>query len=538
MNRRIFWALLAPALLLAIPFVLRSPEETTGRAVKRTPVKENMAEKLVIVSPHTTPIKEEFARAFQAYYREKYAVEIEVEFLNVGGTSDIVRFIADRYCAQFRKQYEKEFPDANWEHVQEAFADPSTLRRADASPQRKAARKLFLDSDTSIGIDLMFGGGTYDADRQAQRGFAVDAKVKELLPEAFRRESIPESFGGEILYDRNGGFYGTCLSSFGLCFNPDRRKALGNPPVARWRDLGSTALFDAVAVADPTKSGSINKCFEVMIQQEMLEAFRRDGRPDAGWTQGLNLLKRIFANARMLGDSAGKVTQVVAAGECAAGMSIDFYGRSESEWSAFRNDGYRSIVYHPPVAGAAVSADPVQMLRGAPNPRAAREFIAFVLSLEGQKLWCFRPGTPGGPKKYELLRTPIRRELYHEKYARYRSNPEANPYRDGADFVYHGEWTGRYFSLIRVFIKCAMLDVHADLSAAWKAILTAGGPSAVPEAMKEFNALPFDYHGAAAAAGELRGEKGAMQVVRLRRFWSDEARKHYRKAKELAEAGR
>jgi iron(III) transport system substrate-binding protein len=64
-----------------------------------------------------------------------------------------------------------------------------------------------------------------------------------------------------------------------------------------------------------------------------------------------------------------------------------------------RRGGSNRSVMSPPVGGTVSSVDPIGLLRGAPNREAALAFIDFCLSMEGQKLWNFRPGTPGGPER-------------------------------------------------------------------------------------------------------------------------------------------
>ena len=61
-------------------------------------------------------------------------------------------------------------------------------------------------------------------------------------------------------------------------------------------------------------------------------------------------------------------------------------------------------------------------------PDVAREFIAFVMSPEGQKLWNWKVGTPGGPQRYALRRLPILPALYAPEFRPLRSDPEVDPY--------------------------------------------------------------------------------------------------------------
>ena len=217
-------------------------------------------------------------------------------------------------------------------------------------------------------------------------------------------------------------------------------------------------------------------------------------------------------------------------------MAIDTYGLTEREWSGIQFRGKPHFNYVAPEGGTAVSPDPIQLLRGAPNKRAAVELIAFLLSKEGQKLMCFNPGTPGGPVRSTLRRPPIRRDLYAKQYEKFRSDPDYNPYASGSSFTYHPEWTGRYYSLLRILLRTIMLDCQDELRDAWKAIIDAGGPDAVPEAMEYFNRLPFEYKDAPAAAQSMRRSetRTAVDIARTKREWRDTMRANYRKAAELA----
>ena len=81
-----------------------------------------------------------------------------------------------------------------------------------------------------------------------------------------------------------------------------------------------------------------------------------------------------------------------------------------------------------------------------------------------------------------------------------------------------------------------MLDCQNELKRAWKAIIDAGGPEAVPEAMEYFNRLPFEYSEADAAARSLRRSEArtAVDIARTTREWRDAMRANYRMAEKLA----
>ena len=530
MFKRLFICILLLGSLLILPFLLR-PKAEKAAAVS------DEADRLVIISAHNKGIRDEYDQAFKKYYREKYGKDVVLDFRSPGGTRDIVRYIADRYEAEFRHFFESNPANGEWTgEIAAAFSDPRVEKDPKASAAAKRARRMFLKSDVGIGIDLMAGGGTFEMIRQASKGFAVDAKVKERHPEYFAPESIPEVFGGDRLYDANGLWYGVVLSTFGICCNTDRIGELKNNALPEtWRDLADPRFFNLLSVADPSKSGSANKCFEILIQQCMAES----SDPGKGWENGLNLIKRIFGNARSVTESASQVVRDVTMGDAACGMAIDTYALSQAAWVR-RMSKKPSVCYVTPKGGTAVSADPIQLLRGAPNKVVAQRFIDFLLSLEGQKLHCFKPGTPGGPKVYALSRPAVRRELYADKYADLRFEKNYDPYRSGSDFVYRSAWTGRYYGLISRTIKNVILDPSEELQQAWRAIIAAGGPEKVPEAMAAFNALPFTYAEAGKINGKLRIYPGnsASDIAAMLRGWSDFARENYLKAAALAAQGR
>ncbi len=540
MLRRLVIAFLPLALLIALPAALRP------RPSKR--VVDGEVDRLVIITPHNESIRYEFERAFARHYAETTGRQVVFDWRTPGGTSDATRFINDQFQIAFRRYWTGEL-EKEWTAAAKNF-DNRKLKLDDPAvdPIARLAREEFLQSAVGIDVDIFFGGGQYDHSKQAQMGHAVDAGLQRLHPDWFGDDVIPQRFSGETFYDDQGRYYGACLAAFGICYNKDRIAELSEKTgrdctPTRWEHLGEPVFFQHTAVADPTKSGSITKCFEMLIQQQMQIAVRAAGKEalGAGWTNGMNLIKRIGANARYLTDSASKVPRDVAQGNTTVGMCIDFYGRSQAQATARRTGGRERMAYITPTGGSSISADPIQLLRGAPNRDVAVKFIEFVLSEAGQKLWDYRLNTPGGPEKYVLRRLPVRRDMYAPEHRRYMADGDVDPFAAAAEFEYHGGWTGRYFGLIRVFIRCMVIDANEELKAAWAAIIAAGGPDRVPEAMARFNELPFSYAAAGKAAAALNADgsdESVLQVLRVQREWANFFRARYTVAKELAEAGR
>ncbi len=511
MNPR--WAVAAlPFLLLALPFALRpapSPE----------PLRQ-----VVVVTPHGEAIRAEFGAAFTAWARHELHQEVGIDWRTPGGTGDIVRYLDDRYGEAFSKQFKR---------TSRSFNDP---KAADGDPDRAD----FLASDIGVGIDIFFGGGEFTYRQQAAKGYLLDAGLQREHPEWFTDQVIPRELSGELMYDAQGRYYGACISAFGIAVQRDRLAALVPPgPIETWRDLAAPRLFGAVVVADPSRSGAIVTACERVLQSELAAAAADPDHPTAdelerGWQAGWNVLRRIAANSSWVSDGASKAVRAVARGEAAAGMCIDFHARAESEWTETAS-GTPRLDFVVPRAGTSLSADPIALLRGAPNRELATAFLRFVLSPDGQRLWNYRPGEPGGPGRYALRRLPIRRDLYTAADRAHMSDPEVAPFADAARFTYRGRLTGPLFSLIAPLARGAIFDPRDELVSAWRAILAAGGPQRVPEAMAVFERLPVSYAGAAAALKD--AQSSPLRRLELTRQWADTAHVQYREAERLAAEG-
>ena len=519
--------------VIALPLALRRQEEKLPTAGRQ----------LVVISPHNEAIRYEVEQAFRAYHKALTGEDVSIDWRAIGGASEIVRYINSTYSANFQHYWKEQ--GGEWSDAIAAAAFDVGTDTSDGSPAGRA-RAGFLHSDVGIDIDVLMGGGTYDCSRLKASGILVPAGVQRRHPEWFAGEEPPlaSGGGGEVWYDKDDCYYATCFSCFGIIYNRDRLAALGytQEEIDRfgtsWRDMADPRLLGAVGVADPTQSGSINKCFEMLTQREMQDyVLKKTGvisakcDPqvlDEAWEKAMTLIKQLGGNAAYLTFSATKVTEDAAAGQIAAGMCIDFYGRSQVEWEK-RHQGRETISYRTPGAGSTVSGDPIAILRGAPNRDLAEEFVDFTLSLEAQRLWGNYAGTPGGPRKYTLYRQPVRRELYEDPAERqYQCLGDENPFRMASSFTYQGTWTGRLFNVMRNLIKTMIIDAGPELRSSYAAILRAGGVEALSaEQQTAFRALPFAHHEAATVL-QARTPRDQQEQ---RRQWLEFFQAHYAAAK-------
>ncbi len=540
-----FLVIIAALVLVALPFLFRQSADV-GDWRTGDPV-------LVIISPHNEAIRYEFAEGFSRWHRAHYGRPVKLDWRVIGGTTEIMRYLAAEYVGSMRAYWQRRgacWPADGAEVILDRAFRPDQAPATAVTNALRAARfeqqkQLYLafrgvDAPTAVtcGVDLFFGGGSFDHDRAARQGLCVAPWSREECQQPALIELLgayPSRMGGETW--RSEVFFGTVLSSFGICSNPERLRELGVPedPV-RWCDLADPRLVGQVGLADPTKSGSVAKAFEMIIHEQCWRAVLAAGfTPEMvasneariaqarlpaghvppgvspeyqaavarGWLEGVNLVRRIGANAHYFTDGAGKVPMDVCAGVVAAGVAIDFYGRFQAETERAPN-GVERMRYVTPCGGSSVSADPVSLLRGAPHRELAVRFIRFVLSREGQQLWNYRPGTPGGPRLYALRRLTIRRDFYPsadpamqavcDSQRPYLSDdltdPAINPYVIGAQLPYQSRWTGGHFSMQRDLVRAMCLDAGEELRAAWRAILAHGGPEQNPQAMALLLAMP------------------------------------------------
>lgn len=501
------------AIIVALPFILRQ-RPPQGNWKPGDPL-------LVIVSPHNEAIRYEFALAFSDWHQKKYGTPVKIDWRNIGGTAEISRYLASEYSAAAEAWWTgqgKAWPSTASDDLTKT-APPTDPKSADVWA---AYRKTDIPSAISCGIDLFFGGGEFDHSGAFNAGFAVPC-VDLLPPELFRQngvDMIPEKYSGETW--RTASLMGNVVSTFGIIFNYDRLSDLhpAHPPT-QWTDLADFTYFGQVGLADPTKSSSTAKSFEMIVHQQIHDAvvkarytdaqiadnekriaayakdkgkaYRRGDVPadlstyqqaiEQGFMNGMVLLQEIGANARYFTDSGAKVPIDVSMGDAAVGMAIDFYGRFQAQASRSA-DGKEHMGYVTPVGGTSVSADPISLLRGAPSKTIALHFIEFILSDDGQRLWNTEPGQPGGPKKYALRRLPLRRTFYpstqpwidalakqhDQNTADNLADPKLDPYEVGKNFTYYKRWTGDHFFAIRDVVRVMCMDSGDELKIAWKAV--------------------------------------------------------------------
>jgi len=490
------------ALLLGLPFGIRWAtvrEESRGQLTAG-------AARLVVVTPHTGDIRREFSLAFDQWHRKTYGTSVLIDYRVPGGTTDMVKLLADKHAA-----------------------------------------------GVSADFDVIWGGGDYT--------FYHDLQPKGILQPihlspSILREAFPnDSLAGVRLYDSTTGpdgkpaprWIGTCLSSFGIVYNPELYTALNMPPPTAWQDLADPRLVGLVALADPAHSGSAAVAYMMVIQRAMADAeeelFSRDPQLKAlpraelrkrsdyqvsiaqGWRRGMGQLLLIAANARYFTDSSPIVPNDVGSGEAAAGMAIDFYARV-TEGTV----GRKRARFVAPRAATAITPDPVAIAYGVSGERLvlATHFIEFLLTPEAQRLWILLPGQPGGPIERSPRRMPIRRDIYTNQSG---WADHFNPFEEAGDFNQRGEWMA-LMSDTRMIWDAGWIDSRDALLAAYQTVLNVPDDARRRRLLAELADVPVQMRDVEmlriqrAAIEQAHGDVNEFNV-RQRLQWGGTFRRHY-----------
>ncbi len=218
---------------------------------------------LKIISPHWEGIRTEYERAFDEYYYALTGSHVDIEWIDVGGTSDIIAYVDSAFAANDEK---------------------------------------------TCNIDIWWGGGVDPFLDQKAKGHLYSFKVKDEI-----LSLIPSNISGVPMYDTEDyTWYGTALSGFGIIYNKAVLQIEGLPEPKTWEDLTRPELRGWVGSADPRHSGSTHMAYEIILQAY-------------GWEKGLEVCTKLGANVKTWPESSSAIPKSVAAGDIAYGLAIDFY---------------------------------------------------------------------------------------------------------------------------------------------------------------------------------------------------------------------
>ena len=243
-----------------------------------------------------------------------------------------------------------------------------------SQPERDAAQTVAAFKKAQPGVEVdVFRSGTTEVMGKLAAEFAAGAPRADvlLLADAATMEALKKD--GRLLpyreakvdgldsgsFDADRTYFGSKLITTGIAVNT----AAKTRPKS-WADLAKPEYKGQVAMPSPLYSGAAAIMLGTMTS-----------RPDLGWSY----FEKLKAADAVAVRGNGAVVTAVANGEKSYGVLVDFM--------AFNAKAKGSpIDFIFPAEGLPAVTEPVAILKTTQNAVAARAFVDFILSDEGQKL--------------------------------------------------------------------------------------------------------------------------------------------------------
>lgn len=171
----------------------------------------------------------------------------------------------------------------------------------------------------------------------------------------------PEAKGfANHLKDPDGMFTAGRVITLGLGYHAPSFPAGEEPK--DWTDLQQPRFKGQVGLADPTLSGTAFYTVATIVE-------------NYGW----GFFEKLKANGAVVVKGSQDIVDRIASGDLKAGIVVDYLAKgAEKKGSPIR--------FAYPKTGMIVIASPLGILKSTQNPEAAKKFVDFVLSVEGQAI--------------------------------------------------------------------------------------------------------------------------------------------------------
>jgi ABC-type Fe3+ transport system substrate-binding protein len=305
------------------------------------------------------------------------------------------------------------------------------------------ARVEILWRQSADALAYLRRGGIREIDvywTPSPRNFALLKAEGHLAKLAVDPEALPPTLAGFPISDPDGHYVAFELAGYGIAYNPEAVRKLGLSPPQDWRDLAHPAYRGQVQLPIPGRVGFAPVLIEAVLQGD-------------GWREGWAVLAGIAANAEFGGGDRAPEADDIVSGRKAARMTIDFFAAP----AARRKDpgpGLPAFVYPPRTA---YNPAQVAISAAAPHPEAARLFVDFLLSREGQEL-LLDP---------DVRRLPVRKEIYaaHPEISARPFAPDNLAYSDALSRARQG--------LVAALFEVALVEPHTQAVPLWQALARA-----------------------------------------------------------------
>jgi ABC-type Fe3+ transport system substrate-binding protein len=352
---------------------------------------------------------------------------------------------------------------------------------------------------------------------------AFEVLKNDGLLEAYRPDvkGIPDKIGAYPMNDPDGMYLGFAAAGYGIMYNTRYLKAKGLPEPKEWDDLKKPIYHDHVGMSAPSRSGTTHLTVETILQGE-------------GWDQGWRSLKEMAGNFKTITERSFGVPDGVNSGDFGVGIVIDFFGFSS------KATGFPVEFVYPTVT-TLVPAN-VAIVKNAPHPNAAKTFINFLLSTEGQEILL-------DPK---IRRLPINPDTYAKAPADF-----PNPFKDssiGAAVQFDVKKSEQHYNLVNALFDQLITFQLDGLRAATKAVQdaeaalakkpNAEGEKLVREARDLIAAMPVSeaesmdpsFDAIFEKKRKKKGDEVPMRQAQVEEKWDAFASKNYAEAEAKAKA--
>lgn len=360
------------------------------------------------------------------------------------------------------------YPEEMMSRFEEAFEQANPDYRLQILWRQGFDALPFLRQQDQGGVDVYWA--------PSPGNFARLARDGGWQPLGVDLTGLPAKVGDTALRDGQARYQATELAGYGFATNPQMLKELGMEAPKDWTDLLDARLRGRIALPDPGRVG-----FAPVLLDIVLQAY--------GWERGWALWSEIAGQSRLVSRGGTLVSDEVASGRAAVGLSIDFFVAS-----AVSNGQPVDFVY--PAHGGLNPAH-IAITRKAHQVEGARAFVRFVLSDAGQALLA----------DPDIRKLPVRPSVYAQLPVGYH-DPFAAPYR-------YQEASRERLALVTSLFVQWLGQPHERLAALWARVHAGEAMGRDVQAVRAYLGVPPISAGQAASADLLKlfGERqdGGME---------------------------
>ncbi len=398
------------------------------------------------------------------------------------------------------------FPKDLTKQFKSAFEKKNPGIKVEMLKKKTTAGIKYIQETASNNSSDLFWASAPDA-FEVLKGDDLLAKYKSSA------KGIPDKVGAYPINDPDGYYSGFAAAGYGIMWNKRYLKAKKIPAPAQWVDLAKPIYHNHVGMSAPSRSGTTHLTVETLLQGD-------------GWEKGWAKWKNIAGNFKTVTERSFGVPDGVNSGAFGIGIVIDFFGLS-SKGSGFPVD----FIY--PQTTTLVPAN-IGVIKNAPHPQAAKAFIDFLLSDQGQTILLDK----------KIRRLPVNPNTYSQAPAGF-----PNPFKDSSigsavkfDVLLSKSRYNLVNSMFDVMITYRMDDLREATKAIQDAEAANGDKNMIAEARALIAALPLTEAEAAdpAFSGIFKKkrkkatDKVTGRQAEVEQKWDAMVKANYAKAIELA----